>query len=68
MLSDLIQRNAILGRCYEQGDIIELEANQPFDEVYISAFRVGDQDYYAEHNDLLTDAEITQIESKIKSD
>ena len=28
MLSDLIQRDAILGRCYEQGDIIELEAKR----------------------------------------
>lgn len=27
-ISDLIQRNAILGRCYEQGDIIELEAKR----------------------------------------
>lgn len=40
--------------------------NQPFDEVYISVFNVGESDYYAEHNELLYESEIAFIESMIK--
>lgn len=40
--------------------------NQKFDEAYISVFSKGENDYYAEHNEMLEDAEIAFIESKIK--
>lgn len=40
--------------------------NQKFDEAYISVFSKGESDYYAEHNEMLEDAEIAFIESKIK--
>lgn len=40
--------------------------NQIFDEAYISVFSKGEKDYYAEHNEMLEDSEITFIESMIK--
>lgn len=40
--------------------------NQIFDEAYISVFSKEEKDYYAEHNEVLEDSEITFIESMIK--
>lgn len=40
--------------------------NQQFDEAYISVFSKEEKDYYAEHNEVLEDSEITFIESMIK--
>lgn len=40
--------------------------NQQFDEAYISVFKVGEENYYAEHNELLENSEIAFIETIIK--
>ena len=41
--------------------------NQQFDESYISVFSKGTEDYYAEHNELLEDSEIENIELMLKN-
>lgn len=54
------------GKRFNEFSMSNQKHNQQFDEAYISVFNVGEDVFYAEHNELLDNDEIAIIESMIK--